>query len=310
MIFYLGLGANLGVREENILSALEEIKKIPGTKLLRVSSFYETAAWGVTNQPDFINAAAKISSTLKPEKLLDELRAIEKKFGRVRAEHWGARTLDIDILLSDEFILKSERLTIPHPYLYERDFVLIPLSEILPGLQFKLHGDEVRKVPGSPADFKFKLIACVDKNFGLGKDGKLLFKIPDDLKNFRALTLNNTIIFGRKTFATFPGGVPLDSRRNILLSQTAKKIPGAEVVPSVRELFKILKPGEKKFVIGGGEIFSELMPYADEIFLTVVDKEVEADTFFPEFDGEFFLTEEKNFSGELNFAFKTFRRTK
>ncbi len=308
MIFYLGLGANLGEREENILSALEEIKKIPGTKLLRVSSFYETAAWGVTNQPDFINAAAKISSTLKPEKLLDELQQVEKKFGRVRREHWGARTLDIDILLSDEFVLKSERLTIPHPYLYERDFVLIPLSEILPGLKFQPHGDDVKKVSGSPADFKFKFVACVDKNFGLGNAGELLFKIPEDLKNFRALTLNNTIIFGRKTFETFPGGVPLDSRRNILLSRTVKKIPGAEVVPNVPELFKILKPDEKNFVIGGGEIFSELMPYADEIFLTVVDAEVEADTFFPEFADEFFLTDEKIFSGDLNCAFKNFRR--
>ena len=292
MIYYLGLGGNLGDRIKNLRAALEMIKKISGVKLLRVSSFYETAAWGVENQPDFLNAAAKISTELEPLRLLDELQKIEIKLGRVRKEHWGARTIDIDILLAENLKINSERLKIPHPYLFERDFVLIPLAEIFPKLKFNLHGDRVEKIFGSPKDFKLKFVACVDKNFGIGYKGQLLFKIPEDLKHFRELTFGNTVILGRKTLETFPNKKPLEGRRNIILSKTLKKIPGAEIAASIEELFEKLSPCEKNFVIGGGEIFTELLPYAEEIFLTVVNAEKKSDTFFPTFYEEFNL---KNF---------------
>ena len=139
-------------------------------------------------------------------------------------------------------------------------------------------------------------MACVDKNFGLGYKNNLLFRIPADLKHFRALTLNHTIIFGRKTLATFPNQSPLDGRRNIVLSRSQEKIAGAEVVGSVAELFGVLDAAEENFVVGGAEIFNELIPYATEIFLTVVDAETQADTFFPPID-EFNLTSAQIFSG-------------
>ena len=286
MIFYLGLGANLGEREKNLRRAIERIKKIPAVKLLRVSSFYETEPWGVVGQPNYLNAAIKISTELEPLKLLDELQRLELELGRIRREHWGARTIDIDILYGAE--ISCERLTVPHKFLFERDFALVPLAEIFPTLKFNLRGDKVNRVEGSPADFNFKLVACVDKNFGLGYKNNLLFKIPADLKNFRRLTLNHTIIFGRRTLETFPNQQPLDGRRNIILSRTTKNISGAEVVDSVEELFDVLNSTEKNFVIGGAEIFNELIPYAAEIFLTVVDAESEADKFFPSVD-EFIL---------------------
>ena len=294
MICYLGLGANLGEREKNLRLAIEQIKKIQGVEVLRVSSFYETKAWGVTNQPNFINAAVKISSDIESLKLLDELQKIEINLGRVRKEHWGARTIDIDILLIDNLKINSERLTVPHKFLYERDFVLVPLSEILPTLKFELHGDEVKKIAGSPVDFKLKMVACVDKNFGICYKNNLLFKIPEDLKNFRALTLNNTVIYGRKTLATFPNSKPLSSRRNIIFSRTLKNIPNAEIVRDIENLWQILKIEEKNFVIGGAEIFEELLPYTAEIFLTIVDAEKTADKFFPKFS-DFNLVETKNF---------------
>ena len=308
MICYLGLGGNLGDRIKNLRSAIEAIKKISGVKILKISSFYETEAWGVKNQPDFLNACVKIFSELEPLKLLDELQKIEIELGRVRLEHWGARTVDIDILLIDDLKINSERLQVPHKFLFERDFVLIPLAEIFPQLKFQLHGDRVKKISGSPADFKLKFIACVDKNFGLGCKNNLLFKIPEDLKNFRELTLGNTVIFGRKTLLTFPNSEPLQGRRNIIFSRTEKKIPNAEIVSSVEELFCKLNPAEKNFVIGGGEIFSELLPYAEEIFLSAVEEEKFADIFFPKFESEFILTEEKIFCGEKKFALKKFLR--
>ena len=308
MIYYLGLGGNLGEREKILRSATEKIKKIPRVKLLKISSFYETAAWGLENQPDFVNAAAKISTDLEPLKFLDELQKIEIELGRVRKEKWGARTIDIDIIFAEGFEINSERLTIPHKFLFERDFFLIPLAEIFPALKFNLNGDRVKKIFGSPKDFHLKFIACVDKNFGLGCKNNLLFKIPADLKNFRALTLNNTIIFGRKTLMTFPNEKILDSRRNIIFSRKQKKIDGAEVVQSVEELFEILKADEKNFVIGGGEIFHELLPYAEEIFLTVVDSEKNSDTFFPKLDGEFNFEVTGKFFGNINFEFRKYFR--
>ena len=308
MICYLSLGGNLGDRIKNLRAAVEAIKKISGVELLKISSFYETEAWGVENQPDYLNACVKIFTELEPIKLLDELQKIEIELGRVRLEHWGARTVDIDILLIDNLKINSERLQVPHKFLFERDFVLIPLSEIFPELNFELHGDRVKKIFGSPKDFNLKLIACVDKNFGLGCKNNLLFKIPEDLKNFREMTLNGTIIFGRKTLNTFPNSKPLDGRRNIIFSRTLEKVDGAEVVRNVNELWQVLKVNEKNFVIGGAEIFAELLPYAEEIFLTEVAAEKSADVFFPKLNEEFKSTCLKKFDNDIKFELKKYFR--
>ena len=303
MIFYVGLGGNLGERQKILRRAIERVKNISDVKLLRVSSFYESEPWGVTNQPNFINAAIKISTELEPLKLLDELQRIELELGRIRREHWGARTIDLDILLAEREIF-CERLTVPHKFLFDRDFALVPLQEICPSLECKLHGEKVLRVEGSPIDFRLKLVACVDKNFGLGLNGQLLFRIPADLKNFRALTLGHTIIFGRKTLATFPNQQPLDGRRNILLSHTLQKVSGAEVVNCCENLFDVLKSTEKNFIVGGAQVYDELIPYATEIFLTVVDAEVQADTFFPSVN-EFTLRDVETCGG---FEFRRYTR--
>ena len=307
-ICYLGLGSNLGERRKTLRAAIESIKKIAGVCLLDVSSFFESEAWGFTEQPNFINAAIKISCELEPLELLDKLQAVEKFFGRVREKHWGPRTLDIDILLIDNMKISSERLTIPHPYLSERDFVLRPLAEIIPNNNFIFHGDDVKKTFGSPRDYKLKIVACVDKNFGLGLNGELLFKIPADLKHFRELTLNHTIIFGRKTLKTFPNGKPLDKRRNITLSGMDFKIDNAEVVHNIEELFETLSPNEENFVVGGGKTFSELLPYTREIFLTAVNKKVQADVFLPNFEENFNLTDVKKFNCDMEFEFRKYER--
>ena len=304
MIYYLGLGANLGGRELTLRRAIERVKKIPAVELKRVSSFYESEPWGVVNQPNYINAAIKIATELDPLDLLDELQRIESELGRVRREHWGARTIDIDILYGAE--VSHVRLTVPHKFLFARDFALIPLKEICPKFDCNLRGDKVVRVPGSPIDFKLKLVACVDKGFGLGKGGKLLFRIPADLKNFRRLTLGHAIIYGRKTLETFPNRQPLDGRRNIILSRTLDGLSGAQVVGSVEELFNVLNAAEDNFVIGGEQVFNELIAYAAELFLTVVDAKAQADTFFPNVD-DFTLTDKKTFDG---FEFRRYTRSK
>ena len=286
---YLGIGSNLDDKKRNLRQSIELISQIDGVNLIAVSHFYETAPWGVIDQPTFINAAVRVESTLEPLKLLEELQTIENKLGRVRSVHWGARTIDIDILYIDGFTIDNERLKVPHPFMFERDFVLVPLSEIS-NIRGNLHGDKVVKTYGCLVDFNLKIIACVDKNFGLGRDGKLLFHIAEDLKRFRAMTLGNTVIMGRKTFESI--GRPLDNRRNIVLSRSinniamshSTNIEGVFTADSLQSLYALLSAEDKNFVIGGGEIYRQLIPFISEAYITVVDESKISDTFLTNFD--------------------------
>ena len=128
-ITFLLLGSNLGDRKKNLSTARNAIEISVGD-VLKASSIYETGAWGKTNQPDFLNQALKVQTTLSPEDLLAEILEIELTMGRRREVHWGERTIDIDILLYETAIISLPSLTIPHPQLQNRRFALEPLAEI------------------------------------------------------------------------------------------------------------------------------------------------------------------------------------
>jgi len=132
---YIGLGSNLTNPLAQVQQALVELGAIPETQVLASSSLYSSRAIGPGEQPDYINAVALLETGLTPLGLLDALQAIEHAHQRVRIEHWGPRTLDLDILLIDNHVISSERLTVPHPYLTQRNFVLYPLADISPNLQ-------------------------------------------------------------------------------------------------------------------------------------------------------------------------------
>ena len=125
---FLGIGSNLNKRIQNCNNTLLEISKI--SKIVELSSLYESEAVGVENQPKFINAVVKIQTELMPHNLLDSLKSIEKKLGRKKSVRWGPRIIDLDILFYDDLIINEEKLVIPHPRLHERRFVLLPLIEI------------------------------------------------------------------------------------------------------------------------------------------------------------------------------------
>jgi len=131
-IAYIGLGSNMGDKIANLNKAIGELGKVPGNKVLAVSSFYKTEPVGRVEQDWFVNAAAEIETSLTPRELLNKLLYIEKNLGRVRDVKWGPRVIDLDILLYDDLVMNEEGLSIPHPYLYERGFVLVPLAEIAP----------------------------------------------------------------------------------------------------------------------------------------------------------------------------------
>jgi len=128
---FLGLGSNLGNREENLLMAQKLIEEKVG-KVRSKSSIYETAAWGITEQNAFLNQVLEIETVFSPSAVLHLLLKIEKDMGRIREIKWGERSIDIDVLYFNNVILSTENLVVPHPFIPERKFVLVPLCEIAP----------------------------------------------------------------------------------------------------------------------------------------------------------------------------------
>ena len=141
---YLGLGSNIGDRKQQLLKAIDLIGNIKGIKVTKQSSIYETAPIGYTDQPNFLNLCLEIETELSPQQLLKHCLDIEQQLHRVREIRWGPRTLDIDILLYSDNIIETDNLSIPHPRMQERAFVLIPLKDIAsdkkdPRLNQKIH---------------------------------------------------------------------------------------------------------------------------------------------------------------------------
>lgn len=127
---FIGLGSNLQQPITQVTEALRELEQLPNTTLVGHSSLYQSEPVGPPGQDDYINAVAALETSLEPLALLDQLQAIEQQHQRVRETHWGPRTLDLDLLLYGQQHIQLDRLTVPHPYLSERNFVLQPLSEV------------------------------------------------------------------------------------------------------------------------------------------------------------------------------------
>lgn len=130
---YIGLGSNLASPEQQLDAALLALAQMPHTRVVRSSAYYSSAPLGPADQPRYTNAVARIETALAPHQLLDHLQAIELAQGRQRkAERWGPRTLDLDIILFGERIINDERLCVPHYHMQQRPFVLLPLADICP----------------------------------------------------------------------------------------------------------------------------------------------------------------------------------
>lgn len=129
---YIGLGTNLGDRRANLDGAVEMLKQAHGIEVTAVSSYYETAPVGYIQQPDFLNAVVELDTVLSAPELLEKCGEVEKVLKRERLIRWGPRTIDLDLLLYGDSIIDTEQLTVPHPRMHEREFVLKPLSEIAP----------------------------------------------------------------------------------------------------------------------------------------------------------------------------------
>lgn len=160
------------------------------------------------------------------------------------------------------------------------------------------------------------LIVCADRNWAIGNNNKLLVSIPKDMKSFREMTTGKVIILGRKTLATFPGGRPLDSRTNIILSTDKKcKVDGAVVINSIDELLKEISKynSDDVYVCGGESVYKQLIPYCDVAHVTRIDHAYDADTYFPNLDDsdewEIEVESDEEVYFDVTYTFVKYRRT-
>lgn len=142
---YLLIGGNMGNRFENLKMAIQHLSAKAG-RIAKTSHIYETAAWGLEDQPSFLNQAVLLETDMSPNVLMQTLLEIEQKMGRKRGLKFGPRVIDIDILLFDEKIVKEENLKIPHPELSNRKFALIPLNELDPGIIHPETGETIEQL--------------------------------------------------------------------------------------------------------------------------------------------------------------------
>lgn len=143
---FVGIGSNLGDREFLIRNAVEGLRAMPRTSVLRVSSLYDTDPVGEVEQPPFLNAVAWLESELEPRELLWHLLLIEKRMGRVRSQRWGPRSIDLDLLFFGDTVLDEPDLKVPHPEAPRRAFVLLPLQELEPNFVHPVTEEHIRKM--------------------------------------------------------------------------------------------------------------------------------------------------------------------
>lgn len=145
----MGLGSNLDSPARHVRAALDDLAVLPETRMRAASRLYRSSPWGLEDQPDFVNAVAALDTRLPPEALLAELQTLEKQAGRVRdGARWGPRVLDLDLLLYGDRVSDDPHLTLPHPRMHERAFVLVPLLEIAPGARIPGRGSAAACLAG------------------------------------------------------------------------------------------------------------------------------------------------------------------
>ena len=155
---------------------------------------------------------------------------------------------------------------------------------------------------------KISIICALDKNRAIGKDNRLLWNIPEDLKRFKKLTTGHPVIMGQKTFDSI--GKPLPGRTNIVLNRDDVKISGTIIVHSIKKAIEVAKKidNDEIFIIGGGSVYAQTIDLADKLYLTLVEGNFDADTYFPDYSNFDIITKERNTSGKYKYNFLELER--
>lgn len=291
ILAYVGLGANLGDAADTVHRAAAELAAIPGITGLRLSPLYGSAPVNASG-PDYVNAVASLRTMLPPLELLAALQAIEQRHGRERPYRNAPRTLDLDLLLYADQRIDLPGLTVPHPRMHERAFVLRPLRDLASDLALTqgnlstllarctsqaIHPLETPAMPTPPP---IRLVVAYTDNRVIGRDGTMPWHLPADLAHFKRSTLGHPIIMGRKTWLSL--GRPLPGRRNLVLSRDPDFAPsGAERYPTLEAALTSCTHADLACVIGGEQIFRLALPLADELIATEIHTELDGDTWFP-----------------------------
>ena len=322
---FIGLGSNLGNRIQHIRSALRLLEQGGAIIVRQISPAYENRAIGMPGAADFINVVAELATELNPLDLLHRCLAVESQLGRIRSDAWIPRTIDLDILIYDDFVQQTEVLTVPHPRICERDFVLVPLADIagerlLSGKRISQHLKqlatiELRLYPESVLDSQcLRMIAAVSTNLVIGKDGQLPWSIAEDWALFMAKTRGGCLIMGRKSFLEMVKEPDWHLQRDyVVITRQPQAVSAYSVMtapdpPSA--LVCAVKTGAPIWVCGGERIYEAYLSLADELHLSCIHAEVGGDTYFPDWRAQF-PRETANvaaYDSSFRYSFKKFER--
>lgn len=322
---FIGLGSNLGDRMQNIRSALRLLEAGGAVIVRQVSPAYENRAIGMGEAADFINVVAELATELSPMQLLHRCLAIESQLGRVRSDAWIPRIIDLDVLIYDDHVQQTEALTVPHPRICERDFVLVPLADIagdrclharpisvhlqqLATIELRLYKEPVLE------SLRLRMIAAVSTNRVIGKDGELPWAIAEDWALFLAKTRRGCLIMGRKSFLEMVKEPDWREQRvYVVITSQPQALEAYSVVTAPdpqSALDRAVETGAPIWVCGGERIYEAYLPLADELHLSCIRAELEGDTYFPDWSDQFPRETASATASDANFSFsfKKFER--
>jgi 2-amino-4-hydroxy-6-hydroxymethyldihydropteridine diphosphokinase len=303
---YIGLGSNMGDRLSHLKEAIFLLEKMNALVVTQSSAIYENRAIGISDGHDFYNAVIEGFTDLSPLELLKSCQAVEQKMGRIKTDSWTNRIIDLDILWYEGVFLSEEKLSIPHPNILKRDFVLKPLCAINPSLLIKnaSHEDQavnfLKALDTSGLNElenrlwplgKINQIVAVAKNGVIGKNGVLPWSIEEDWKIFLRKTRNGILIMGRLSFQEMIKEPDWDNSRSyIVLSHQAPKSShdAVKYTSNLEDALRIAEASGKTIWICGGEsIYESSLEISDVIHLTRINRVYEGDTHFPDFETRF-----------------------
>lgn len=295
---YIALGTNLGDRLENLREAIVHLESKNVGIITRSSRIYENQAIGIKEGNDFYNVVIQVYTELAPELLLKQCQQIESEMGREKSDVWINRIIDIDLLFIDGVDLSTDQLTLPHPGITARDFVLVPLCELDSNLKIKgqtvqEHLSEMGSIVGVCLETilypktQINQIVAVSENGVIGADGKLPWSIAMDWLIFLKKTKKGVLIMGRVSFLEMIKEPNWDrDREYIVLSSSKQVIENTAVtyVHSVDEAMHRAKlTGKTIWICGGATIYEATFNETETLYLTRINQVFKGDTFFADY---------------------------